>query len=191
MALRGYTMITKALLKSGPVASCVAPVARPRRGRPALIPPRLAVVHPVDARRVLTIPAPTVAAWCGVSRQTAARWCADPATVPVAAARLCALYAHGLPPIPPDAWADKSAAGWLQFSFYFDTDQARRRIGQPVGQWLLAVPGQRPANWQQVHALFCSLPQAAALADRCRRLEARAQAAEREAARLADLVANQ
>lgn len=167
-------MTTLPLLKTAPEAVVAVPVARPRRGRRPGVGPRLAVVHPVDARRVLTIPAATVATWCGVSRQTAARWCADPSTVPVAAARLVALYAHGLPPIPPEHWTDASAAGWLQFSFYLDTDPARGRLGHPVREWRLALPGQRPANWCQVHALFCTLPQVARLVARCQALERQA-----------------
>ena len=105
-------------------------------------------------------------------------------TMPAAALRLSQHYAHGLPPIPPASWRDPGAAGWLAFSFYQDRSVA----GAP---WLLAAPGQRPANWCQVHALFVTLPAVGALVDRCQRSEARAMVAEREAARLQELLACQ
>lgn len=180
-------MPTLPLLKCpDPVAYVVAPVASPRRGRPPAALARLLVVHPVDARRVLSLPAVTVAAWCGVSRQTVARWISAPATMPTAARRLVELYAHGLPPIPPEHWQDKSARGWLQFAFYLDTDTART----PAKQWRLALPGQRPANWCQVHALFSTLTESGRLLERCRRWESRALVAEKEAARLQELIAS-
>ena len=176
-------MPTLPLLKSpDPGAFVVAPVTKPRRGRPPVALARLLVVHPVDARRVLALPAAQVAAWCGVSRQTVARWIVAPGSMPTAARRLCELYAHGLPPIPPEHWPDKTAAGWLQFAFYLD---------RPAKQWRLALPGQRPANWCQVHALFCTLSESARLLERCRRWESRALVAEKEAARLQAVIASQ
>lgn len=96
---------------------------------------------------------------------------------------------HGLPPIPPDRWQHKSAQGWLQFHFYFETDPAWAR-GKD-GQWLLSMPGQRPANWCQVHALFGTLTAYGRLLQDWRQHTLRLQAAEAEAARWRDLVACQ
>lgn len=183
-------MTTKALLKtpvSGTRISMKTAGAPRRRGRPRQPEPFLQVPHPLDPRRILCPGASRIASWAGVSLTTARRWCKAPHAVPVAVRRLLALYTHGFPPIPPDAWGDKSAAGWLQFSFYFETDPSWSR--GKAGQWLLAMPGQRPANWCQVHALFVTLPAYGRLLEDWRQHVERTRAAEAEARRWRDLVA--
>lgn len=151
--------------------------------------PSLQVAHPLDARRILCPGAARIAAWAGVSLATARRWCKAPDTVPEAVRRLLALYAHGVPPIPPDCWADKGAAGWLQFSFYFERNPSWSRCKD--GQWLLSIPGQRPANWCHVHALFVTAREFDRMLADWRRLVSRADQAEKEAARWREVVACQ
>ena len=165
------------------------PVKTAQRGRPKQPEPTLQVPHPIDIRKVLSLPASRIALWCGVSLATARRWCRLPVSLPVAQRRLLELYAHGLPPIPPEHWQDKSAAAWLQFSFYFERDPAWSKC--KGGQWMLSMPGQRPANWCQVHALYVTLPAYSRLLAEWQRHSQRMTAAEAEAARWREVVAYQ
>lgn len=185
-------------MTTNPTPESMPPAARrhrPRRsaaptrapGRPARpwLRPRLPVPHPIHPEALtVSVTQDQAAAWTGRSRQTVARWVAAGACPDLAAARLLALYAHGCPPIPPEACQAREAREWGRFRFAPD----RSRPGSP---WCLVTPCSGDAlAWTQADDAGASRRRLARLDADLERWRARALAAEAEAGRWRDLVAS-
>lgn len=164
----------------------VSPARAPGRPARPWLKPRIAVPHPVHPQLLAVhVTQEQAVAWTGRSRATVARWAAAGACPDLAVARLLALYAHGCPPIPPEALAAREAQQWAQFSFAPD----RTRPGAP---WCLFTPYSREGLvWAQVDDLRGSLRRFDLLAAELARWKARALAAEAEAIHWRDRVAYQ
>lgn len=173
-------MTTRNLVRTAPEAMAVAVSPSKKRGRPARpwLRPYVPVPHPHDRRQDVTVPPATVAAWCGVSRQTAARWATVGRITDAACERLCAQYAHGTVPIHGDAGL------WAQFRFL-------ERFGRNGMEWVLTTPGGDAMNAVQVWCAMVAYARYEQLLHDVRRLEARARAAEAEVSRLSELLACQ
>jgi hypothetical protein len=188
-------MTTKSLEKIDSKGLVLA-VKRPRRtpaaprqpGRPSRpwLKPRIRVPHPVHPQLLEEFVTQEQAAlWTGRSRQTVARWAEAGQCPDKALETLLALYAHGMPPIPPDSYSERNAREWAAFRLRRDF----RRKGAP---WVLCTPySSATLGWAEIDAYGEARRLFEGVAMDLQRWRDRALAAEAEAARLADRLAYQ